>query len=276
MTAALIHVTNCAFQRNPVEDGRFIVYSFNRRHASFKDPEELGLGPPDDEGNPTILNKDLRAKFDAGLAYVLSYEEHGRCRWFLAGGSVDQWDGARVAGVLVLHLDDDALDAVVEDDAANYLEGVARAEIEIYTAWCNGDVYDAEVYINGKREDRCDCLYGQDHVTAWAEDMVLASEATSYEITWPWEDWTEPCLLEAHPSRKGEVIRRGEVSLTVLAHYSTPENLMVEQTDPWRWPKGGRSYLISAAHLDAWERGEGEDDPDDAGRSYREQRKSAW
>lgn len=101
-------------------------------------------------------NYNVEAFFDAhknnSNAVLLSYSEHGLCRWFKAGtGHLDRWDSVAVAGIWVPS--EDALQRKAsfndEDDWNNFIAQV----LEEYTDWCNGNVYafKTEVF-----ELRCD------------------------------------------------------------------------------------------------------------------------
>lgn len=125
---------------NPCENDGWRVYSFCRRHASFKHPDDLGLGPIDPgTGLPKIKNPGLRSKLKNGLAFILSYYQHGQCLWFLHGdepaGVEFRWDGVRVAGLLVWEqrpseLGPKTLDGRRQD---------AAAFLKTYTSWANGE-----------------------------------------------------------------------------------------------------------------------------------------
>lgn len=95
------------------EDGYgFRVCSFSDRHRAFTHPDDVP---------------------DGGHRWVLSYAEHGRCQWSLRGeGYQCPFDSVDVAGVLVWM--GEASDLPDPDKSA-------RAFLEEYTAWCNGDCY---------------------------------------------------------------------------------------------------------------------------------------
>lgn len=113
---------------DPCEYG-WKVYSFNRRHANFKHPDEI----EEDES--------IRAKLANGLAFPLSYFEHGQCLWAiqheLPPMANCRFDSVGYAGVVVWEEDEDDIGAkTVEDRRAD-----ARAFIERFTEWCNGEIY---------------------------------------------------------------------------------------------------------------------------------------
>src|SRR5262245_27751229 len=101
-----LNLSHDADLENPCDHDGWRVHSFCRRHAAFRHPADLGLGNIDPAtGLPRIKNPGLRSKLKNGLAFVLSYYQHGQCLWFLHGeepaGVEFQWDGTRIAGLLV-------------------------------------------------------------------------------------------------------------------------------------------------------------------------------
>lgn len=120
--------------QNPAEfDSAWTLYSFSRRHTSFKDPSEFF---PD--GKPSI---GLRRKLEVGTAFLLSYYEHGNSVWSLRGtGPKCQFDSVDVAGILLCkepkNMGAKTLEARRTD--AGYF-------VDIYTAWCNGDGYGYQI-----------------------------------------------------------------------------------------------------------------------------------
>lgn len=113
------------------------AYSFSTRHSNHADPDDVGF-EYDDDKECLIPGKDLQAKLDSGLAFLLSYFEHGQCQWSLAGeGPQCRWDSVTFAGILVWEEEESALGPKTKKDR----EKDARAFISNYTAWCNGYVY---------------------------------------------------------------------------------------------------------------------------------------
>lgn len=116
---------------DPCDNDGWQVYSFNRNHVNFEDPEQFC--PP---------NSGLRRQLKVGLAFWLSYAEHGLCRWFLAGtGPLDPWDSVARAGLLRWEWKADELGGKTYEarssDAAGFLEN--------YTDWFNGSAYWARI-----------------------------------------------------------------------------------------------------------------------------------
>lgn len=123
------------------QDGSWRVYSFNSRHVHFQHPDEFN-------------KKELKSKLKRGYAFMLSYYEHGLCRWSLSGeGSRDIWDSNQCAGVIVWEEDEDNISS---DDRAQD----ARNHLEEYTDWCNGHVYTFRISDSkGETVDSCSGFY---------------------------------------------------------------------------------------------------------------------
>jgi hypothetical protein len=135
-------------------DGQWTLYSFSPRHTSFKHPNEFF-----NEKGP--ISPGLRQKLKSGLAWVLSYFEHGDSMWMLADGphpaGVEfQWDGTRFAGLLVWeHKASDMGAKTVEDRKKD-----AQSFLEIYNDWANGHGYYFAIEDeNGKDVESCGGFY---------------------------------------------------------------------------------------------------------------------
>jgi len=115
---------------DPCEYDGWKAYSFNTRHTNYRDPDEF-----DEE------NEELKAKLKVGLAFPLSYFEHGQCLWALGGelplGAQCRWDSVNFAGFLVWEQDEDNIGAYTYENRRKD----ATAFIERYTNWCNGQIY---------------------------------------------------------------------------------------------------------------------------------------
>jgi hypothetical protein len=130
---------------NPLEDWDEMgsILSLNRRHVNF-DPAGI---------EEAITDPD---------AVKLSYYEHGRCLWTVAGelppGARCPWDSVGFAGLWLP-------DAQTLESARNYggrtrrhfMHKRARQACEVYTGWCNGDVFGYAV----SRILRCDACEGE-------------------------------------------------------------------------------------------------------------------
>jgi hypothetical protein len=135
-----LHIGYDQDAENPADTAGWKPYSFCTRHCNFTEPEQLGLKLERDvDGTPKMLAK-LRRKMEVGLAFFLSYFQHGDCLWFLKGSKSPpdmRWDGNVFAGLLVWELPVRYLGSKTYEerwkDAAWFLE--------TYTAYCNGHVY---------------------------------------------------------------------------------------------------------------------------------------
>jgi hypothetical protein len=127
---------------NPLEEWSEIgtILSLNRRHINFDSGGiEAAIG-----SNPD--------------AVPLSYFEHGRCLWCVAGelpaGARCPWDSVAFAG---LWLPDSETLASARKYGGwtrrQFMRMRARQACDAYTIWCNGEVYGYEI----ERVSTCDC-----------------------------------------------------------------------------------------------------------------------
>jgi hypothetical protein len=119
---------------NPLEDWdeTGTILSLNRRHRNF---DAAGVEEAI-ENNPDAVK--------------LSYYEHGLCLWSVAGelpaAARCPWDSVTVAGIWLP-------DAQTLESAKPYggrtrqhfMRKRARQACEVYTQWCNGDIYGYEI-----------------------------------------------------------------------------------------------------------------------------------
>jgi len=123
-------------ETSPCNFSPWQITSFNRQHASFRDPLEffVMLGY---RSGPMMETVEFKRRLLEKTAFVLSYYEHGSCVWSLRGeGPVCRWDSTDVAGVLLYEPDVDECPLTPEE-----LESDARTFVNIYTAWANGEIY---------------------------------------------------------------------------------------------------------------------------------------
>jgi hypothetical protein len=127
-------------------DGNWQIYSFSPRHANFRQPGEFNT-------------PEFKAACAAGLAFVLSYYEHGQSMWMLYGEEVPgvefRWDGRRVAGVLIWEEPEENIGAKTPEERREDAAGFIRT----YNAIINGDVAGYTLSV----EERCE--YGEWHET---------------------------------------------------------------------------------------------------------------
>lgn len=135
------------------EECQWTLYSFNRRHLSYKDPYNLIF---DDNGN---LRLGIQAKLKAQTAFFLDYYEHGLCQWTLAGEGIQcRWDSVGCAGILLWEHDPSEL-------PRGNREKDARGFCEYYTDWANGNCYwFALDTLGGESLDSCGGFIGDEAV----------------------------------------------------------------------------------------------------------------
>lgn len=118
-------------------DGWKLV-SFGRKHANYEEPDKFVKAFDRRTREVTPANLGLTRKLKVGLAFWLSYYEHGLGAWSLIGeGTQCPWDTAYLAGLLVWT-------GKPGDIGAKTLEGRAedaRDFLEHYNAWANGQTY---------------------------------------------------------------------------------------------------------------------------------------
>ena len=110
---------------DPCDCDGWKVHSFSLRHSNYKHPSDFD-------------HEELMPLLEKGLAFKLSYFEHGQCEWSLSGeGYQCEWDSVSFAGLLVWEQDEGDLGPKTlearKKDAAAFLE--------TYTKWCNGECY---------------------------------------------------------------------------------------------------------------------------------------
>jgi hypothetical protein len=149
--------------------------SFGRRHRNFEHPGRYCLDNP--------ANFGLRRKLQVGLAFWLSYYEHGLCRWSLCGdGPRCPWDSVEVAGILIWTGKPSGLGAKTYDARARD----ARSYLEEYTDWCNGHCYWFSLEQDSLTPVTCGGFIGTEHLTeainealAGGDQVSVAGEAAS-------------------------------------------------------------------------------------------------
>jgi hypothetical protein len=157
------------------------VISFCRRHSNFEHPDKYRTCKPASLG--------FYRKLETGLAFWLSYYEHGLCRWSMRGeGPQCRWDSVDVAGVLLWTSDPAGLGAkTYEDRAAD-----ARRFLEEYTEWCNGHCYWFSLETPEQQLESCGGFIGADQlaeaVNEALEDgdqVIVRGEAADLARTLP-------------------------------------------------------------------------------------------
>lgn len=141
-------------------DGQWKLYAFDRNVNHHAEPTSLGLtGDWDENGEPEfttewngeegdaskdVLTEDaktLKAKLEEGLAYFLSYSEHGECSWDINEAPKRSrgvnFDRRTVGGLLVWEHDADDMGAKTPEDRKKDAERF----LETFNEWANGHCY---------------------------------------------------------------------------------------------------------------------------------------
>lgn len=160
-------------------DGEWRIYSFSHRHNNYKHPETLGLSLTRDvDGTPIVRNPGLRRKLQVGLAFFLSYFEHGQCVWSLRGeGPRCQFDSVDVAGLMVWEHPPADMGAKTYE----HRQADARSTLGVYTDWCNGECFHYTIKDeDGEDVDSCGGFIGSgerlDYMWEAIRDIVGANE----------------------------------------------------------------------------------------------------
>jgi hypothetical protein len=162
-----------AYAPNPLEAWSEMgtILSLNSRHNNY---------------DPAGIEEAIETNRDA---VKLSYYEHGLCRWSVAGElpAADHcpWDSVSFAGIWLP-------DAETLESAKPYggrtrqlfMRKRAREACEVYTQWCNGDVYGYEIErdhtckecgsTKAEPLDSCWGLFGLDACRSEAESAAQA------------------------------------------------------------------------------------------------------
>lgn len=118
-------------------DGWRLV-SFNRRHSNYQDPDKYVRAFDRRTREITPASIGLQRKLSVGLAFFLSYYEHGQGAWSLIGeGTQDHWDTAYLAGLLIWTGKPGDIGAKTLEDRGED----ARSFLEDYNLWANGETY---------------------------------------------------------------------------------------------------------------------------------------
>ena len=158
MTTKIVKITPDEGNESPCEWGRYKLYSFCKKHASFSDPTECMLKYAD--------------HLKDGFAFLLSYYEHGDCIWNLMDeNSKNNWDFTKLAGILIIeNLNEKSLTGN-HKAAASFLES--------YTKWCNGEIYHVEVleqcfacgnHIDAAVDSSCGGFYDEESIVDFLKE----------------------------------------------------------------------------------------------------------
>lgn len=171
---------------SPAEcDHTWLPYSFSTRHINYREPAEFF-----DEGRPKLW---LRNKLRVGLAFPLSYHEHGLGVWFIRGTKWTPdaaWDTVDLAGLLVW---EDKPSEIGGKTVAERQKDAAAFLAE-YSDWCNGNCH-GYVIENADRNTVASCWGFIGDAIADAVQEALPEDATedNTEVT-----GTGAYLVEGH------------------------------------------------------------------------------
>jgi hypothetical protein len=151
-------------------DGQWRLISFSNRHFNYQHPQHIEAADLRfsilEDG--TIDHVAIRRKLEVGTAFVLSHYEHGDSLWMLKDGEKPagvefQWDGVRVAGLLIWE------HSVADMGAKTYGDRMkdAQAFLDTYNAWANGEVHGYMLdTLDGEHVDSCWGFYDVDCMIA--------------------------------------------------------------------------------------------------------------
>ncbi len=198
---------------NPSEYSLGSIVSFSNRHINSADPtaymekdcpacEGIGI-----VGNMTTAEMDHCPTCEGtgviGCAVgdhpdvlaVLSYYEHGLCRWMVGASTVSDFGGfdtTPVAGVIVWNGEDNERpwwDGLTDEARKDILDGIA----EEYTDWANGNVFGYQlVELNecetchnvesGDEVDSCWGYIGGEHFSDSVSDIIHAFQIDPADV----------------------------------------------------------------------------------------------
>ena len=155
---------------SPAEcDHTWRPYSFSTRHVNYREPTQFF----DERRGPKLW---LRNKLRVGLAFPLSYHEHGLGLWFIRGTKWTPdalWDTVDLAGLLIW--EDQPSDIGGKTVAERQKD--AAAFLEEYSDWCNGNCHGYAIEgADGNTVDSC-CGFIGDYI-AQAVRQALPDDAT--------------------------------------------------------------------------------------------------
>lgn len=163
-------------------DGWKLV-SFGCRHSNYEDPDKYIRRYNREEGI-VVEGIGLQRKLDVGLAFWLSYYEHGLGCWSLKGeGHQCQWDTAYLAGILLWTGKPKDIGAKTLEDRAKD----ARGFLETYNDWANGSCYWYSVEkTNGEDVETVGGFIGEEAVNEALSEVLEAGDVVKVEGDAAW------------------------------------------------------------------------------------------
>jgi hypothetical protein len=185
------------------------VYSFSHRHVNYKHPDEFGLYYDRENRSLETTNIGLRRKLDVGLAFLLSYFEHGVGAWGRQGVFSHlpdaMWDCARFAGIALW------VEKAKDCPAKTYSERAKLLDeyLENFTAVWNGDIYEC-VFVDDETDDMFGLgIYGGHHFKEMAKEIAQVVGNKPFEIVGDVPRSMKENLLERIEEHRAEAIKNG-------------------------------------------------------------------
>jgi len=144
-----IDITQDPYANSPLVEDDCLgkIFSFGRKHGNFLPMEATNI-----EDACVELDK----RFGKNRWNFLSYYQHDGCMWFPTGspapaGVEFQWDGRRIAGVWVADYQHwEKIRRWKPLKRSDEISKTAALACKLYTAWCNGEVYNIEMEIGNQ------------------------------------------------------------------------------------------------------------------------------
>jgi hypothetical protein len=188
------------------------VYSFSHRHTNYKNPEEFDLYYDRENHSLETRNIGLRRKLEVGLAFMLSYFEHGMGAWGRQGAFSHwpdaMWDCARFAGIALWVEKAKSCPAKTYSERAKLLDEY----LENFNAVWNGDIYECVIYgedDDGDSELIDSCFYTGHHFKNMAKDIARIVGDRPFEIVGDVPRSVIKDLLERIEEHRMEAIKNG-------------------------------------------------------------------
>ena len=183
MAKYTVRIDHCDAVENPCEhDGSWKFYSFSRNHYNYKNPAEIFH----DSGKPRLKYAN---KLRHGLAFVLSYYQHGGCLWSIRGsGPQCRWDTVQRAGIAVWEEPVENMGAKSPEDR----EKDCRNCLKEYNSWANGECYWFEIIDSeGNQLDSCGGFIGEYVLEGVRESLPKDATEENTEIVsqYGFETW---------------------------------------------------------------------------------------
>jgi hypothetical protein len=164
-------------------DGWRLV-SFGRKHASYEDPPKYVKAFDRRTKEVKAATIGLAKRLNVGLAFWLSYYEHGQGAWSLIGeGTQCRFDTAYLAGLLIWT-------GKAGDIGARTLEGRAedaRDFLDSYNAWANGETFWFKLTdVNGQEIESFGGLIGDESVSEVVGEALEAGDNVKIEGDAAW------------------------------------------------------------------------------------------